>query len=347
MPAPTSAAPVTPATPAAPVAQVTPATPVVPTPSPAPTAPAASATPPSSSKRIRKAIITDAGFASRYLPITKTIPKAMLPLGNRPIMQFMVEECVQAGIEEIVLVSTPEGKPIYEDYFNNNVNHIRKQLVAQGKGDRYELVQHVLNYPKIIVIVQDPSLPYGNGSPVVSAQKFVETEEAFLVMYSDDVVFGEMGDAKVMVDLYAQHPDVEGIIMAQEVSPDVVDKYGIIVPKQGGQQGTTTVLDNIIEKPEKGKEPSRLASYGRYLLKPSIFQYLNAQSVGKDGELWTVDAITKIAKGKTVLVEHTKGEWVTTGDPENYFIAHLKYVMANEKYGKKIPEWVRILEKTA
>ena len=339
MPATTSAAPVTSATPAV---QVPSTPPVVPTPSPTP----APATPPSSSKRIRKAIITDAGFASRYLPITKTIPKAMLPLGNRPIMQFMVEECVQAGIEEIVLVSTPEGKPIYEDYFNNNVNHIRKQLVAQGKGNRYELVQHVLNYPKIVVIVQDPSLPYGNGSPVASAQKFVETEEAFLVMYSDDVVFGEVGDAKVMVDLYAQHPDVEGIIMAQEVSPDVVDKYGIIVPKQGSQQGTTNVLDTIIEKPEKGKEPSRLASYGRYLLKPSVFQYLNAQSVGKDGELWTVDAITKIAKEKTVLVEHTKGEWMTTGDPENYFMAHLKYVMANEKYGKKIPEWVKSLEKT-
>ena len=291
------------------------------------------------SSRVRKAIVTDAGFASRYLPITKTIPKAMLPFGNRPIMQLIVEECQQAGIEEILIVSTPEGKPIYEDYFNNSVNRIRKQLVAQGKEDRYESVQHILNFPKITVIVQDPSLPYGNGSPVASAKAFVETEEAFLVMYSDDVVFGETGDAKVLVDLYEQHPEVEGIIMAQEVSEDVVDKYGIISFKQG----TTNQLDNIIEKPEKGLASSKLASYGRYLLKPSVFAHLNPNVTGKDGELWTVDAITAIAKEKPVLVEHTKGEWMTTGDPENYFMAHLKYVMHNEKYGKKIAGWVQAL----
>jgi len=289
-----------------------------------------------STKRVRKAIITDAGFASRYLPITKTVPKAMLPFGNRPIMQFMVEECVQAGIEEIVIVSTPEGKPIYEDYFNNNVNRIRKQLIIQGKEDRYEPVQHVLNYPKIIVITQDSSMPYGNGSPVASAKAYMETEEAFLVMYSDDVVFGATGDAKVMVDLYEQHPEAEGVIMAQEVSKDVVDKYGIISFKDG----TKNELDNIVEKPEKGTEPSLLASYGRYLLKPSVFQYLSPQNTGKDGELWTVDAITQIARTKKVLIEHTKGEWMTTGDPENYFMAHLKFVMEHEKYGKKIPDWV-------
>ncbi|MBI5151065.1 MAG: NTP transferase domain-containing protein [Candidatus Pacebacteria bacterium] len=288
------------------------------------------------SARVKKAIITDAGFASRYLPITKTVPKAMLPLGNRPIIQFVVEECQQAGIEEIVIVATPEGKPIYEDYFNNNVNRIRKQLVAQGKEERYESVQQVLNFPKITVIVQDPSLPYGNGSPVTSAQKYVEAEEAFLVLYSDDVVFGQVGDAKVMVDMYEANPSVAGIIMAQEVSEEVVDKYGIISFKQG----TTNQLDNIIEKPEKGKQPSLLASYGRYLLKPSVFEYLNPQNVGKDGELWTVDAITQIAKTQQVLVEHTQGEWMTTGDPENYFMAHLKFVMEHEKYGKKIAEWV-------
>jgi UTP--glucose-1-phosphate uridylyltransferase len=288
------------------------------------------------SQAVRKAIITDAGFASRYLPITKTIPKAMLPFGNRPIMQLVVEECMEAGIEEIIIVSTPEGKPIYEDYFNNNVNRIRKQLAAQGKEDRYEPVQHVLDFPKIVVITQDPSLPYGNGSPVASAQKFVEGEEAFLVLYSDDVVFGQPGDAKTMVDMYEQDKSVAGIIMAQEVSPDVVDKYGIISFRQGSDK----FLDNIIEKPDKGTEPSHLASYGRYLLKPSIFEHLTPTQLGKDGELWTVDAITKIAKEQNVLVAKTHAEWLTTGDPENYFHAHLKFAVAHEKYGSKIAGWL-------
>ena len=295
-----------------------------------------------SEARVKKAIITDAGFASRYLPITKTVPKAMLPLGNRPIMQFIVEECMEAGIQEIIIVATPEGQPIYEDYFNNNVNRIRKQLQAQGKEDRYEPVQHVLDFPKIIVITQDPSMPYGNGSPVASAQKFVEQEEAFLVLYSDDVVFGQPGDAKTMIELYEQHPEVEGIIMAQEVTPEVVDKYGIISFKQGSE----TELDNIIEKPDKGTEPSHLASYGRYLMKPSVFQYLSPTNTGKDGELWTVDAITQIAKQKKVLVEKTKGRWMTTGDPENYFKAHLMFAIKNEKYGSQIGAWVQELSQS-
>lgn len=293
-------------------------------------------------KKVKKAIITDAGFASRYLPITKTIPKAMLPFGNRPVMQLMLEECVEAGIEEVVIVATPEGKPIYEDYFNNNVNRIRKLLATQGKSERYEPVQHVLDFPKIVVIVQDPSLPYGNGSPVASARSFVETEEAFLVMYSDDVMFGIPGDAKSLVDAYAVDPQVEGIIMAQEVAAEVVDKYGII----SFVKGTENSLKNIIEKPDKGSEPSRLASYGRYLLKPSVFEYLSVTSTGKDGELWTVDAITQLVEhGKTVKVVRSQGEWMTTGDPENYFRAHLKYVMENENYRHKVKKWVEEMER--
>ncbi len=197
---------------------------------------------------VRKAIITDAGFASRYLPITKTVPKAMLPLGNRPIMQFIVEECAQAGIEEIIIVATPEGKPIYEDYFNNGVNRIRKQLAAQGKEDRYEPVQHVLDFPKIVVITQDASLPYGNGSPVASAQKFVEMEEAFLVLYSDDIVFGEVGDAKSMVDLYAQNEGVAGIIMAAPI-PSMIDSPITIIPNSPASRITASCCCAAMRRP--------------------------------------------------------------------------------------------------
>ncbi len=288
---------------------------------------------------VRKAIITDAGFASRYLPITKTLPKAMLPFGNRPIMQFIVEECVEAGIEEIIIVSTPEGKPIYEDYFNNNVNRIRKQLAAQGKEDRYEPVQHVLDFPKIVVITQDASLPYGNGSPVASARAFVEQETAFLVMYSDDVVFGQPGDAKSLIDAYQRHPDAGGVIMAQEVDRSVVDKYGII----SFREGTQDVLKTIVEKPKVEESPSTLASYGRYLVTPEIFQYLTPVNTGLDNELWTVDAITRQAEVKPVYVEHTKGEWMTTGDPANYFRAHLKFVVEQESYGGKVRGWTETL----
>lgn len=270
-----------------------------------------------------KAIITDAGFASRYLPITKTIPKAMLPLGNKPIMQLVVEECVEAGITEIIIVATPEGKPIYEDYFSNPVPHIHKQLISQGKEGRYGPVRDVLDLPKIIVIEQDQSLPYGNGSPIASARDYIADDEAFLVLYSDDVVFGD-GDAKALVDAYEQNPSVKAIVAAQEVDPAVVDKYGIFQLKDGSK------LDYIVEKPAVGKAPSNLASYGRYLLTGEVFMHLDPKNIGLDDELWTVDAITKVAKTGDVLVLPTRGHWMTTGDPKNYFLAHLQYVLEGD-----------------
>ena len=139
-----------------------------------------------------KAIITDAGFASRYLPITKTIPKAMIPIGAKPVMQLCVEECVAAGIDEIIIVATPntKAKEIYDDYFHNKAENVKALLDKQGKSERFEPVEEVLNFPKITVIEQDPSLPYGNGSPIVSARDYVKDDEAFVVLYSDDLILG-------------------------------------------------------------------------------------------------------------------------------------------------------------
>ena len=204
-----------------------------------------------------KAIITDAGFASRFLPITKTIPKAMLPLGNRPIMQLVVDECIEAGITEIIIVATPEGKPIYEDYFNNAVNHIRKQLIAQGKIDRYSPIQEILDYPKITVIEQDQSYPYGNGSPIASARKFIRDDEAFIVAYSDDVVFGA-SDVKTLKESFEKHQDAQAIIIAQEMPKEVLNKYGIIRL----QDENKMTLHDIVEKPKIEDAPSNLTSYG-------------------------------------------------------------------------------------
>lgn len=287
-------------------------------------------------KRPTKAIITDAGFASRYLPITKTVPKAMLPLGSKPIMQLVVEECVAAGIKEIIIVATPEGKSIYEDYFYNSVPHIRDQLQSQGKDERYDLVREVLDLPKIVVIEQDKGLPYGNGSPIVSARNYIAKDEAFLVFYSDDVVFGA-SDASLLLESFDEHPHAKAIVAAQEVAPEEVTKYGIFKLRDGSK------LDFIVEKPSVDSAPSTLASYGRYLLTPEIFEHLDPKNTGLDNELWTVDAITKMAQDGDVYVETTKGRWMTTGDPKSYFFAHLEYVLKNESYGDD----VRLLMKDA
>ena len=253
---------------------------------------------------VKKAIITDAGFASRYLPITKTIPKAMIPIGAKPVMQLCVEECAKAGIEEIIIVATPGtmGKQIYDDYFHNPSANVKALLDKQGKSERFKPVEEVLNFPKITVIEQDPTLPYGNGSPIVSAKEFVEGEEAFAVLYSDDLILGP-SDVKTLIEEYNSHPGAKAVIAAQEMPEDVWHKYGMIALKDNG------ALSHIVEKPKTPDlSPSNLTSYGRYLLTPEVFDYLVPQNTGLDGELWTVDAITKLAEHGDVVVARSAGK---------------------------------------
>ena len=283
-----------------------------------------------------KAIITDAGFASRYLPITKTIPKAMIPIGAKPVMQLCVEECVAAGIDEIIIVATPntKSKEIYDDYFHNPANNVKALLDKQGKSERFEPVEKVLNFPKITVIEQDASLPYGNGSPIVSAKDFVKDDEAFVVLYSDDIILGQ-GDVKVLIDTFKANPSAKAVIAAQEMPEEVWNKYGMIALKENG------TLDHIVEKPKTPDlSPSNLTSYGRYLLTPEVFEYLIPSNTGLDGELWTVDAITKLAEKGDVIVAKSEGKWITTGDPKNYFLAHLEYVLSETDYADDVKKLI-------
>lgn len=286
--------------------------------------------------KVKKAIITDAGFASRYLPITKTIPKAMIPIGAKPVMQLCVEECATAGIEEIVIVATPntKSKEIYEDYFHNKAENVKALLEKQGKMDRFKPVEDVLAFPKITVIEQDPTLPYGNGSPIVSAKEFVKDEEAFVVLYSDDLILGK-GDVATLISEYEKNPGVKGVITAQEMPEEVWNKYGMIALKENG------TLSHIVEKPKTPDlSPSNLTSYGRYLLTPEVFEYLIPTNTGLDGELWTVDAITKLAENGDVLVARSEGKWITTGDPKNYFMAHLEYVLSETDYADDVRKFI-------
>lgn len=285
-------------------------------------------------KTVKKAIITDAGFASRYLPITKTIPKAMVPIGAKPAMQLCVEECVAAGIEEIIIVATPNtmAREIYDNYFHDKAENVQALLEKQGKSERFEPVKEVLNFPKITVIEQDSALPYGNGSPILSAKEYVEDEDAFVVLYSDDLIFGN-SDVKTLIETYEKNPDAKAVIATQEMPEETWSKYGMVAMKDDG------TLSHIVEKPKtKELSPSSLASYGRYLLTPEVFEYLAPSNTGLDGELWTVDAITKLAENGPVLVAKSSGKWMTTGDPKNYFMTLLEYVLDNTDYTDEVRE---------
>jgi UTP--glucose-1-phosphate uridylyltransferase len=260
----------------------------------------------------------------------------MIPIGAKPVMQLCVEECAAAGIEEIIIVATPNtmSKSIYDDYFHSPSENVKALLEKQGKMDRFEPVEKVLGFPKITVIEQDPTLPYGNGSPIVSAKDFVKDEEAFVVLYSDDLILGE-GDVKTLIEDYEKNPGAKAIIAAQEMPEEVWNKYGMIALKENG------TLSHIVEKPKTPDlSPSNLTSYGRYLLTPEVFEYLIPSNTGLDGELWTVDAITKLAEHGDVIVARSKGKWITTGDPKNYFLAHLEYVLSESDYADDVRKFV-------
>jgi len=280
-------------------------------------------------KKPTKAVITDAGFASRFLPITKTIPKAMIPLGPKPIMQYVVEECVVAGISDVIIVATPEGKPVYEDYFYNPVEKVYKQLAEHGKLDRFESVREVLEMANVTVIEQDPGLPYGNGSPIASARPYLNEDEAFVALYSDDIVLGGDGAVGSLMRAFERCPDADAIIAVQEVEGAEIEKYASVKFKPGSEE-----LEQLIEKPKVDVAPSQLASYGRYLLTPKVFEYLIPENIGKDDELWTADAIDRLARdgGKVLVAEAENGRWYTTGDPVNYFDAYNAFMkMKGEK----------------
>ncbi|MDA1061208.1 MAG: sugar phosphate nucleotidyltransferase [bacterium] len=289
-------------------------------------------------QKVRKAVLTDAGYATRFLPITKTLPKSMLPILDKPITHYIVEECMAAGITEIIIVSTEEGRPIYEDYFHNTVQHIHQQLEKQGKEERFRKVSQVFSLPNIIVITQDKNLPYGNGSPALSARPYVGNEP-FIYIYTDDLVFGKSRVSE-MIEVYENSgDDVFGVIPAKELPGIDVTKYGMIKIKDG----TENVLDYIIEKPSPEESPSNLVSFSGYLLKPEIFEYLQPteSNLGKDSELWMVDAIHRMAKEKTVLVKPISGDWKTTGDPVNYLQTSIDFALDNPEYNGKFKEYLK------
>ncbi len=290
-------------------------------------------------QKITKAIITAAGFGSRFLPITKTFPKEMLPIIDKPIIQYLVEECAEAGIEEVIIVTSPAEVTKFEDYFYGSATNIRTLMIRQGKLDRWDKVEQVFRLPKITIMPQDDRLPYGNGRPVLTAKDLVQHDEAFVVMWGDDLVLSEVSAVKQIVDYYHQNP-CDGILAVQEVPDSEVDRYGIVKLKEGSD----IQVETVIEKPALENAPSNLASYGRYILTPRIFEYLVADATGLDDELWLQDANDKVAKHGDVRVKVVEGEWLTTGDPLRYMKAHIKFMKAHSKYGPEMSSWLKEIE---
>ncbi len=282
-------------------------------------------------KKIRKAVVAVAGSGTRFLPATKTMPKEMLPIVDKPIIQLIAEELVAAGIEDIIMVTKWDKKPL-EDHFDHNWALV-DELQKAGKLKRLEDVKRVADMANFIYIRQKG--PYGNGTPVLSAASLVENE-TFVYVWGDDLVKSHIPFTKQMIDDHKRHGKL--MIGVQKVPKEEVNRYGIVKLRKGSME-----IEDIVEKPSINEAPSQLADFGRMILNQEIIDILRGIPLGKDNELWIVDAIrTYVKNGGVFLAKEVEGgEWLTTGDPLNYLKAILKYALDREDIGKDLKEFIK------
>ena len=208
--------------------------------------------------KIRKAVIAAAGYGTRFLPATKTIPKEMLPLIDKPIIQILVEELVDSGIWDIIII-TRAGQHALEDHFDSNFE-LEYMLEQSGKTEHLEITKKPTKLANFIFLRQSRDLPYGNGTPLLCLKNLIGKNEPFVYAFGDDLVKSAVPCTKQLLSLYQREPKAAAIIGVQEVSKQEVPRYGIVKLKNGNE------VEDIIEKPSISKAPSRLAQFGRLLL---------------------------------------------------------------------------------
>ncbi|MEK7631432.1 MAG: UTP--glucose-1-phosphate uridylyltransferase GalU [Patescibacteria group bacterium] len=285
-------------------------------------------------QKIRKAVIPAAGMGTRFLPATKAMPKEMLPIVDKPIIQYVVEEAVASGIEDIIIV-TSAGKRSLEDHFDYPYE-LEKYLAAAGKHEQIEEVKRIANMANFIYVRQRG--PYGNASPVLTA-KHIVGEEPFAVLWGDEFIHANPPRLKQMVDVYQEYK--KSVISAVRIpNPQDVSKYGIADVET--IKGTVHRIKQIVEKPKTGEEPSNLAAHGAYILTPDIFAHLKALKPGKGGELWLVDAINSLAKVDDVYAKEIEnGEYYDTGNKFDYLRANIEFALQREDLREKLLAYLR------
>lgn len=273
-------------------------------------------------KKVRKAIIPAAGLGTRFLPATKAIAKEMLPIVDKPTIQFIVEEAIASGIEDILVV-TGKGKRPIEDHFDSNVE-LEMNLASKQKDALLQLVEETTDI-NLHFIRQ--SRPLGLGHAVLQAQAFVGNEP-FVVMLGDDIMQDEVPLTKQLIDNYEETK--ASTLAVMKVPHEDTSKYGIINPNGEVKKGLHDV-SNFIEKPQPADAPSDLAIIGRYLLKPEIFEILENQGVGAGNEIQLTDAIDTLNQTQRVFAHEFTGKRYDVGDK-------LGMVEANIEFGLKHPE---------
>jgi UTP--glucose-1-phosphate uridylyltransferase len=271
---------------------------------------------------VRKAIIPAAGLGTRFLPATKAQPKEMLPIVDKPAIQYIVEEAIESGIEDILIV-TGRNKRAIEDHFDKSVE-LEKMLEAKGNSKLLEIVQNVSSLADVHYIRQKE--PLGLGHAILCARKFIG-DEPFAVLLGDDIIQSQPPCLRRMMDIYEQLQS--SVIGVQEVPWDDVDKYGIVSPGTAARGGYPAIED-LVEKPSREQAPSNLAVIGRYIIEPQVFDILEALPPGRGGEIQLTDAL-RILNGERPMVAYPiEGQRYDVGDKLGYIEATIELALQRD-----------------
>ena len=268
--------------------------------------------------KVRKAILPVAGLGTRFLPATKSIPKEILTLVDRPLIQYAIDEAREAGIEEFIFV-TSKGKSALEDYFDGSP-HLEASLIAKGKTDLLEVLQTTNMESGEIVYVRQRD-PLGLGHAVWCARSLIG-DEPFAVLLPDDVIAAEKSCLHQMVDAYRQTGG--NMVATMEVPQSEISKYGVLDVDE--EIGPISHVKGMVEKPKQGTEPSNLAVIGRYILDPKVMKTLDNQSTGSGGEIQLTDAISaQIENGDRVFGYKFSGQRYDCGSKDGYLRATVAF----------------------
>jgi UTP--glucose-1-phosphate uridylyltransferase len=289
-------------------------------------------------RKVRKAIFPAAGLGTRFLPATKAQPKEMLPLVDKPIIQYAVEEATAAGLDNLVII-TGRGKNAIEDHFDVSYE-LEKILEERGKSDLLKLVRAVSEMVHIAYVRQKEAL--GLGHAILVARDLMN-EEPFAVLLGDDVIVADVPCIRQLMDVYEKYQT--SVVALMEVPEQETGRYGIIKgrPLPEGDGRLFEVLD-MVEKPSQGQAPSNLAIIGRYILTPTIFQMLEETGQGSGGEIQLTDGLRRLLAREKILAYKFQGKRHDAGDKLGFLQATVEFALKNEELGPAFRSFLKELD---
>jgi len=280
-------------------------------------------------KKPTKAIIAAAGLGTRFLPQTKAMPKEMLPVIDRPVIQLIVEEAVAAGVTDIIIV-TGSTKRAIEDHFDRS-DELEKELRERGKNDKADEIEKIANLANFIYVRQKGE-PKGNARPVLNAQHLINDDEPFFVFFADDFFRSEVPRSRQLLEAYEKTG--KSVISLIEVDKKDADKYGMAAVSDQ-LDDKTFQLSQLVEKPGAENTPSNFASVGGYLLTSDILPIIAQEKADKNGEITLADSINELAHQDKVYGRFIEGIWHDTGDQLKYLKALVDVALESDQYGEE------------